>query len=158
MQVFVDLRRGNSAVEIWQWDSKLGTLNLFAVTVAGNLILPLHVKNIKLTCAFTNLWFTKKQIHDWFLQLIAVLRQSLGCVSHNSQIPPEPTHNRYTATNSDNCQSSQKEMVGELNCHRNLLGNVNTTGSFRKNGKSKTVLCGVNFTKSWFSQLSLVEN
>ena len=31
-----------------------------------------------------------------------------------------------TATNSDNCQSSQKEMVGELNCHRNLLGTVST--------------------------------
>ena len=56
LDVFVDLRRGSSAVEICQRDSKLGSsLNLFAVTVAGNAILPLHAKNIKLTCAFSNL-------------------------------------------------------------------------------------------------------
>ena len=80
-------------------------------------------------CIYKSLIFLSFFPFPLFLEeqmLIAVFRQSLGCVSHNSQIPPEPTHNRYTATNSDNCQSSQKEMVGEFSCHRNLLGTVST--------------------------------
>ena len=54
----------------------------------------------------------------------------------------------------DNCQVYWKSFWWIWNEFRGVM----PTGSFRKNGKLKRFLWALNFTKSWFSQLSLVEN